>query len=85
MVYKNSIWYSQCVANEAPGGNPSASGPGVTIRTLTTVFSVGGPTPTVVSTKITYLSPRPTTTTQKPSVVTVTLVPDDPCDHEIWC
>ncbi|KAK3984654.1 hypothetical protein QBC44DRAFT_252395 [Cladorrhinum sp. PSN332] len=79
-----NIWYSQCVSNEPAGNNPNPSGPGVTIRTLTTVFSVGGPTPTVVSTRITFLTPRPSTTTA-PSVVTVTLVPDDPCDHEIWC
>jgi hypothetical protein len=71
-----SIWYSQCVAIEQDGSQPSA-----TIRTLNTVFSAG---PTVVSTRITYLTPRPTTTTSV-SVVTITLVPDDPCDHEYLC
>ncbi|KAK3904138.1 hypothetical protein C8A05DRAFT_13957 [Staphylotrichum tortipilum] len=70
-----NIWYSQCVAIESAGGSASA-----TIRTLTTVFSVG---PTVVSTLITYLSPKPTTTT--PSVVTITLTPDEPCNHEYLC
>ncbi|KAK4200912.1 hypothetical protein QBC40DRAFT_296154 [Triangularia verruculosa] len=75
-----NIWYSQCVANE-PAQSPG--NPAVTTKTITTVISVVGPTPTVVSTRITFLTPRPTSTT--PSVVTVTLVPDDPCDHEIWC
>lgn len=72
----HSIWYSQCVAiEEGSSGQPSA-----TIRTLTTVFSVG---PTVVSTFITYLSPKPSTTT--PSVVTLTLTPDEPCNHQYLC
>ncbi|KAK0708893.1 hypothetical protein B0T21DRAFT_396898 [Apiosordaria backusii] len=75
-----NIWYSQCVANE-PVQSPG--NPAVTTRTITTVISVVGPTPTVVSTRITFLTPRPSLTT--PSVVTITLVPDDPCDHEIWC
>ncbi|KAK4185588.1 hypothetical protein QBC35DRAFT_556112 [Podospora australis] len=84
--FDGNIWYSQCVAIEQPvGNNPSPSGPGATIRTLTTVFSVGGPTPTVVSTRITFLTPRPSPSSTKPSVVTITLVPDDPCNHEIWC
>ncbi|KAK4151126.1 hypothetical protein C8A00DRAFT_17425 [Chaetomidium leptoderma] len=73
-----NIWYEQCVAIEQDGnsGQPSA-----TIRTLTTVFSVG---PTVVSTYITYLSPKPTKTASA-SIVTITLVPDDPCDHDYLC
>ena len=79
-----SIWYSQCVSVESGENPPLSSGPGVTIRTLTTIFSVGGPTPTVVSTQITYLTPKPTTTTSA-SVVTITLVPDGPCNHEYLC
>jgi hypothetical protein len=70
-----SIWYSQCVAVEEDGGQPSA-----TIRTMTTIITAG---PTVVSTYITYLTPKPTTTT--PTVVTITLRPDEPCDHEYLC
>ncbi|KAK4167876.1 hypothetical protein QBC43DRAFT_194192, partial [Cladorrhinum sp. PSN259] len=74
--FDGNIWYSQCVPNDMEGGVDP--GPGITIRTLTTVFSVGGPSPTVVTTKVTYITAKPTTTAQ--GVVTVTLVPDDPCD-----
>jgi hypothetical protein len=74
-VLAYSIWYEQCVAIEEDGGQPSA-----TIRTMTTIITAG---PTVVSTHITYLTPKPTTTT--PMVVTITLRPDEPCDHEYLC
>ncbi|KAK4039872.1 hypothetical protein C8A01DRAFT_16177 [Parachaetomium inaequale] len=77
--FDGNIWYEQCVAIETDGGNPGQ--PSATVRTLTTVFSVG---PTVVSTFITYLSPKPTTT-KSAAVVTITLVPDEPCDHEYLC
>ncbi|KAK3326873.1 hypothetical protein B0H66DRAFT_618214 [Apodospora peruviana] len=77
---KNSNqWYSQCVASG--GAADPVPGSGAEIRTLTTVFSVGG---TQISTQITYLAPKPTPTTT-PSVVTLTLVPDEPCDDEYYC
>ncbi|KAK3365477.1 hypothetical protein B0T24DRAFT_635933 [Lasiosphaeria ovina] len=81
----DNVWYSQCVASD--GSSPAVpSDPGVIIRTLTTVFSVGGPTPTVISTRITYLTPKPSSTkTTSASVVTLTLVPDDPCQDEFYC
>ncbi|KAK0629437.1 hypothetical protein B0T17DRAFT_505986 [Bombardia bombarda] len=75
-------WYSQCVALEGadppvPGGSSTT----VITKTLTTTVIVGGPSPTTISTKITYLTPKPTST----SVVTVTLVPDEPCEDEYYC
>ncbi|KAK3326945.1 hypothetical protein B0T19DRAFT_459910 [Cercophora scortea] len=77
-------WYSQCVAVTGAGGpaNPPPSATDLVTRTLTTIFSVGGPTPTVISTRITYLTPRPSSTAT--SFTTVTLVPDEPCDQD-WC
>ncbi|KAK3369839.1 hypothetical protein B0H63DRAFT_485632 [Podospora didyma] len=77
-----NVWYAQCVA--VAGDSPLTPNPDVTIRTLTTVFSVGGPTPTVISTRITYLTPKPSSTSVA-SVVTVTLTPDEPCEHEFYC
>ncbi|KAH6838368.1 hypothetical protein B0I37DRAFT_243518 [Chaetomium sp. MPI-CAGE-AT-0009] len=74
--FDGNIWYSQCVAIEEDGGGQ----PTATIRTLTT-FTAG---PTVVTTFITYLTPK-TTTTKSPQVITITVVPDDPCEHEYLC
>ena len=55
------------------------------VRTLTTRITIDGPNPTVISTQITYLQPRPTRTADVPvEVVTVTLIPDEPCNH-VWC
>ncbi|KAK5651681.1 hypothetical protein OQA88_11747 [Cercophora sp. LCS_1] len=78
------VWYSQCVP--VAGNNPPPAGASsvAEIRTLTTIFTVDGPFPTVISTQITYLQPRPTRTTEV-EVVTVTLVPDEPCEHEYYC
>ncbi|KAK0755113.1 hypothetical protein B0T18DRAFT_315448 [Schizothecium vesticola] len=79
---ENNVYYSQCV--------PISDGTATTrqdaeIRTLTTRITIDGPVPTVISTQITYLQPRPTRTADVPvEVVTVTLVPDEPCDHT-WC
>ncbi|KAM7189839.1 hypothetical protein V8F20_009976 [Naviculisporaceae sp. PSN 640] len=87
-------WYSQCVSIENIQGRPGE------VRTLTTVFSydVGGQNPRQISTRVTYTVPtpganqpppntaRPTTSTTAPvQVVTLTLTPDEPCDHEYWC
>jgi hypothetical protein len=81
-----SIWYSQCVAigsGDSPIGSGGSSGGSsnnnnggsVVTKTLTTIFSVGGASPTVVSTVITYITPR-VTGTSKPT--TMTLTPDPP-------
>ncbi|KAM7216406.1 hypothetical protein V8F06_008226 [Rhypophila decipiens] len=84
-------WYSQCVAIEDIQGRPGE------VRTLTTTFSydVGGQNPRQISTKVTYTVPspggivtsvRPTTTSTPPvQIVTLTLKPDEPCNHEYWC
>jgi len=77
LTMASSIWYSQCIPIETTQNQPPA-----TVRTITTIFSVGGPTPTVVSTRITYYQP-PTPTTLP--VVTVTLVPDEPCNVGYLC
>ena len=78
-----SIWYSQCVAVEDANNGGGDNGE---VRTLTTRITVDGPYPTVISTHITYLQPRPTrTTSSAASVVTVTLVPDEPCNDEWYC
>lgn len=73
-----SVWYSQCI--------PLAAGQssGAEVRTLTTAFTLDGPYPTVISTRITYLQPRPTSSSPV-EVVTVTLTPDEPCDHDFYC
>ncbi|KAH6641913.1 hypothetical protein F5144DRAFT_545898 [Chaetomium tenue] len=73
--FDGNIWYEQCVAIETDGGGQPST------RTSTTVVTVG---PTVVTTFITYLTPKPTTT-RSAQVVTITVVPDDPCDHEYLC
>ncbi|EAQ85596.1 predicted protein [Chaetomium globosum CBS 148.51] len=73
--FDGNIWYEQCVAIETDGGGQPST------RTATTVVTVG---PTVVTTFITYLTPKPTTT-RPAQVVTITVVPDDPCDHEYLC
>ncbi|KAK1756682.1 hypothetical protein QBC47DRAFT_400316 [Echria macrotheca] len=85
----SNVWYSQCVPisnNNNPGQGQGQGGSSAEIRTLTTLITVDGPYPTVISTQITYLQPRPTRTTTSPvEVVTVTLVPDEPCDHDYYC
>ncbi|KAK4224684.1 hypothetical protein QBC38DRAFT_458053 [Podospora fimiseda] len=74
--FDGNIYYEQCVPNDLPGSaNPNPSPPGPIKTTLSTV--------PVVTTRVTVLPGRPTTTTAR--VVTVTLVPDDPCDHQVWC
>ncbi|KAK3934756.1 hypothetical protein QBC46DRAFT_413631 [Diplogelasinospora grovesii] len=74
-------WYSQCVAIDS-GDSPLPGASVIQTRTLTTIFSVGGLNPTTVSTRITYLTPKPTTTV---SITTITLVPDEPCTDENHC
>ncbi|KAH8896452.1 hypothetical protein GQ53DRAFT_852759 [Thozetella sp. PMI_491] len=82
-----NIWYSQCVAIAGDAGGSSGGGSGsggaaqgsVVTRTLTTMFSVGGATPTVVTTRITFLTTRPTQATPTP---TMTLTPDDPYEED---
>lgn len=66
----SSEWYSQCVAIEA--NQPVGDSP-ITTRVRTTTISIVGPSPTVVTTFITYLTPVTT-----PAATTITLVPDDP-------
>ncbi|KAK0653099.1 hypothetical protein B0T16DRAFT_455408 [Cercophora newfieldiana] len=78
-----NIWYSQCVPIASV--NPSQSS-AAEVRTLTTAITVDGPYPTVITTRITYLQPRPTPTPSQPvEIVTVTLVPDEPCEHDFYC
>ena len=80
---EDNIWYSQCVPNS---DNAATSRQEAEIRTLTTRITIDGPVPTVISTQITYLQPRPPRTTEAPvEVVTVTLIPDEPCDHDWYC
>ena len=77
-----SVYYSQCVPIS---DNAATTRQDAEIRTLTTRITIDGPVPTVISTQITYLQPRPTRTADVPvEVVTVTLIPDEPCDHT-WC
>ncbi|KAK3358692.1 hypothetical protein B0T25DRAFT_563769 [Lasiosphaeria hispida] len=81
----STVWYAQCVA--IAGATPINSQPdggAVETRVLTTIFSVGGPSPTLVSTFITYVTPRTSRATTA-TVVTVTLTPDEPCEHEYYC
>ncbi|KAH8892428.1 hypothetical protein GQ53DRAFT_822651 [Thozetella sp. PMI_491] len=63
-------WYSQCVLPEAQDDGSDNPRTTIVTRTLTTVFTIVGPTPTRVSTYITFLTPKPTTT--------FSLTPDDP-------
>ncbi|KAK0721171.1 hypothetical protein B0H67DRAFT_682922 [Lasiosphaeris hirsuta] len=79
-----NVWYAQCVA--IAGATPVNSGGGaVETRVLTTIFSVGGPSPTLVSTFITYVTPRSSRPATTATVVTVTLTPDEPCEDEYYC
>ena len=78
-----SVYYSQCVP---VSDNAATTRNDAEIRTLTTRITIDGPVPTVISTQITYLQPRPSRTSEAPvEVVTVTLIPDEPCDHEWYC
>ena len=77
-----SVWYSQCLP--IAQNNPQQSSSLAEVRTLTTAITIDGPFPTVITTRITYLQPRPSSTPPV-EVVTVTLVPDEPCEHDFYC
>ncbi|KAL2118714.1 hypothetical protein VTJ04DRAFT_8374 [Mycothermus thermophilus] len=68
-----NIWYEQCV--------PIETGTPATTRTSTTTITSG---PVVITTYITYVTPT-TTPPPRTSIVTVTLRPDEPCDHPFLC
>lgn len=72
----SSEWYSQCVPYGTEDSDTEDGGDTIITKTIGTVFSVGGPTPTVVTTFITILTPEPTPTPT--SVTTITLIPDEP-------
>ncbi|KAK0618850.1 hypothetical protein B0T14DRAFT_565758 [Immersiella caudata] len=78
----NNVWYSQCLP--VAQNNPQQSSSLAEVRTLTTAITIDGPFPTVITTRITYLQPRPSSTPPV-EVVTVTLVPDEPCEHDFYC
>ncbi|KAK1770765.1 hypothetical protein QBC33DRAFT_597212 [Phialemonium atrogriseum] len=71
-----NIYYSQCVPNDYQPSSKGGDNGNVVTVTVGTIISVSGPTPTVVTTFITVLGPEPTPTPT--SIVTVTLIPDDP-------
>ncbi|KAL2269264.1 hypothetical protein VTJ83DRAFT_4110 [Remersonia thermophila] len=70
-----NMWYEQCVPIE------TGTAPPATTRTTTVVTSG----PVVITTYITYLTPTTTTPPPRTSIVTVTLRPDEPCDHPFLC
>jgi hypothetical protein len=74
----NSEWYSQCVGLGSPDNSQTGGEGQVVTRTLSTVFSVGGAMPTVVTTYITFITP--VVTQAQPTFVqpTYTGVPDQP-------
>lgn len=86
---QHSPWYSQCVPNNATNANGGSSlvpdSPIIT-NTIQTVITIGnGPTQTIVTTMITYLTPGPVTTPPPSRPITVsyggtyyTIQPDAP-------
>ena len=76
-----SDYYYQCIpvgqtinnGNNNPD-NGNNNNPSIITQTISTIFSIGGPAPTLVTTFITFLTPTP----QPQQYSTITIIPDQP-------